>query len=256
MDREVAETLPIEADMLVAGCGTGRQAAYVASRYPDAAITAIDVSEASLDYARRQCATLGIANVRVIKLDLHDVAQLHQRFHAIHCGGVLHHLPDPERGFKILADVLRPGGVMHIMVYNRAQRLMITGARTLISDLMQEAVNDELLRRVRWRFLQQPENTLGSYVIASRDFATLAGTHDLLLHRHEDPFDVTRIEHALDQAGLRMLSFGFPSPAVAARYDAKFPDDPKHHNTKSWIRFARNDPSVRTGNHRFWCCKN
>ncbi|HEY1982272.1 MAG TPA: class I SAM-dependent methyltransferase, partial [Xanthobacteraceae bacterium] len=96
MDPELAKGLPVKANMLIAGCGTGRQAASVALRYPDAEITALDISEASLTYARRQCAALGIGNVRFLKLDLYDVADLKQRFHAIHSAGVLHHLSDPE----------------------------------------------------------------------------------------------------------------------------------------------------------------
>jgi 2-polyprenyl-3-methyl-5-hydroxy-6-metoxy-1,4-benzoquinol methylase len=255
MDPALAKALPVEADMLIAGCGTGRQAASVALHYPDARVTAIDVSEASLDYARRQCADFGIGNVRFVRLDLHDVAELNQRFHAIHCAGVLHHLPNPEQGFKLLADVLHPGGVMHIMVYNRHQRLMIAGARFfLISDLLQEPIDDELLRKVRQRFLEQPGHPAASYAIRSRDFATLAGTHDLLLHRHEEGFDIDRIKHALDYAGLRMLSFDMPTPAIAARYDAMFPDDPKHRDLKSWSRFEQSDPSIAQRHYRFWCC--
>jgi len=255
MDPELAKALPVEANMLIAGCGTGRQAASVALHYPDATVTAIDVSKTSLNYARRQCAALGIANVRFIKLDLHNVAALNQRFHAIHCTGVLHHLPDPERGLKILADVLHPGGVMHIMVYNRHQRLMINGARAfLISDLLQEPVSDDLLRRVRQRFLERPENPAAVYVVRSRDFATLAGAHDLLLHRHEDPFDIKRIERALDRVGMRLLSFDMPLPPVAARYDGMFPNDPKHVDIKSWARFELSDPSTFPGHYRFWCC--
>ena len=52
MDPALAKALPVEANMLIAGCGTGRQAAGVALLYPDATVTAIDVSEVSLDYAR------------------------------------------------------------------------------------------------------------------------------------------------------------------------------------------------------------
>ena len=149
MDSDLAKLLPVKANVLIAGCGTGRQPASFALCYPDASVTAIDVSEASLDYARRQCATLGVPDLRFVKLDLHDVADLNQRFHAIACGGVLHHLSDPERGLKLLADVLEPGGVMRIMVYNRYERLMVRGARAfLISDLLQEPVTDDLLRRV------------------------------------------------------------------------------------------------------------
>jgi ubiquinone/menaquinone biosynthesis C-methylase UbiE len=255
MDAELAKALPVEADMLIAGCGTGRQAASVALRYPDARVTAIDVSEASLDYARQQCANFGIGNVRFVRLDLHDVAELNQRFHAIHCAGVLHHLPDPEQGFKLLAEVLHPGGVMHVMIYNRHQRLMVIGSRSfVINDLLQEQITDDLLRRVRQRFLEQPGHPAASYVIRSRDFATLAGTHDLLLHRHEEGFDIARIEHALAHARLRMLSFDMPTPAIATRYDAMFPDDPQHRDLRSWSRFERCDPSIAQRHYRFWCC--
>jgi 2-polyprenyl-3-methyl-5-hydroxy-6-metoxy-1,4-benzoquinol methylase len=254
IDNESGEMLPIEANMLIAGCGTGRQAAAIALDYPDATITAIDLSQASLDYAQRQCAALGIVNVRFIKLDLHDVAALNQRFHAIHCTGVLHHLPDPERGLKILADVLHPGGVMRIMVYNRHRRLMMNGARAfVISDLLKEPICDDLLRQVRRRFLEQPKNPAAAYVMCSRDFSTLAGTHDLLLHRHEDPFDIQRIENALTHARLRMLSFDMPSPAITARYDAMFPNDPKHRDFESWARFELIDRDACEHHFSFWC---
>jgi SAM-dependent methyltransferase len=254
MDPELGKRLPVEADMLITGCGTGRQAAGVALRYPDAKVTAIDVSEASLDYARRQCAKLGIANVRFIKLDLHDVADLGQRFHAVHSAGVLHHLPDPERGLKLLAGVLHPGGVMHIMVYNRYQRLLVIGARKfLIDDLLQQPVSDDLLRRVRQRFLALPEHPAASYVLRVRDFATLAGTYDLLLHRHEDPFDLARVERALDRAGLRLLSFDMASPAMEARYDAMHPGDPARRDFKSLARFESSEPAMLQRHYRFWC---
>jgi ubiquinone/menaquinone biosynthesis C-methylase UbiE len=252
MDPDAAKALPVEANMLIAGCGTGREAASVALRYPDATVTAIDVSEASLDYARRQCTALKISNVHFLKLDLHDVARLNQRFHAVYCGGVLHHLPDPERGLNFLVDVLQPGGVMHIMVYSRLSRLRITGARTLIKDLLQQPVSDDLLRQVRQRFLQRPEHPLAAHVMRSRDFATLAGTYDLLLHRHEDPFDITRIKCALDRLGLRLLSFQLPTRAAAARYDAMFPHDPRHQDIKSWACFERSEIG---GNYEFWCCQ-
>jgi hypothetical protein len=155
---------------------------------------------------------------------------------------------------KILADVLHPGGVMRIMVYNRHRRLMMNGARAfVISDLLQEPISDDLLRQVRRRFLEQPKNPAAVYVMYSRDFSMLAGTHDLLLHRHEDPFDIQRIENALTHARLRMLSFDMPSPAVAARYNAMFPNDPKHRDFESWARFELIDPDACEHHFSFWC---
>lgn len=253
-DPSLADALPVKAHILVAGCGTGRQAAYVAQRYPDATITAIDISEASLDYAKRQCGALGIENIRFLQLDLHDVAGLDRRFHSIHCGGVLHHLPSPERGFALLSEVLHESGVMQVMVYNRTQRLVIAAAQTLLGDLTRRPITDDLLRDVRSVILQNADHSAANHIIKIRDFATLAGACDLLLHRHEDPFDVTRIERALNGAGLRIVSFDM-LPPVAARYDAMFPEDPKHQNSNSWARFVRVDPTAMLNHFTFWCCK-
>jgi SAM-dependent methyltransferase len=255
MDPHAAQDLPVDANMLIAGCGTGKQAASVASEYPDATVTAIDVSEASLDYARRQCAALGIEGVQFRRLDLYDVAHLGQRFEAIHCAGVLHHLPDPERGLGALTDVLRPGGIMSIMVYSRFARLQIAGARTFIHDLAQQPVTDDLLREVRRRFLERLEHPLTASIMRSRDFATLAGTYDLLLHRHEDSFDIPRIERALERFGLRLLSFQLPHPPATARYDSMFPGDPKHRDINSWHAFEMRYPRMFGSMYNFWCRK-
>jgi 2-polyprenyl-3-methyl-5-hydroxy-6-metoxy-1,4-benzoquinol methylase len=253
MNTELANAMPIEAKILIAGCGTGYQAADIAIHYPDTAVTAIDLSEASLDYAQRQCLLLGVTNVNFIKLDLHNVDVLDRHFHAIYCAGVLHHLPRPELGLKALAGVLEPGGVMNIMVYNRIERLMVAGARTLIGDLLKDGKeDDDLVRRVRGRFLEHPEHPIAAYVLRCSDFATLVGTRDLLLHPHVDPFDVPRIKRAVEDAGMTLLSFSLPSPPANARYDAMFPGDPKHQDFGSWARFEH---SEITSNYQFWCYK-
>src|SRR5262249_53614743 len=110
IDPDGGSELPVDAQILIAGCGTGREAASVALRYPDAEIAAIDLSEASLRYARQQCEALGIGNIDFHRLDLHRVSELGKRFHAIAAAGVLHHLPDPEKGWESLAGVLQPRG--------------------------------------------------------------------------------------------------------------------------------------------------
>jgi ubiquinone/menaquinone biosynthesis C-methylase UbiE len=116
LDPEGPNNFPTDAKILNAGCGTGRETAVIALKYPEATITAIDVSEPSLHYARTRCSALGIRQIKFLKLDLHNIAELNQKFDAIFCSGVLHHLPNPERGLNVLTSVLRPGGVMNIMV--------------------------------------------------------------------------------------------------------------------------------------------
>jgi 2-polyprenyl-3-methyl-5-hydroxy-6-metoxy-1,4-benzoquinol methylase len=255
LDPDGPDSFPVEATVLIAGCGTGKQAAGIAVRYPDAVITAIDVSESSLRFARLQCSALGLRNVRFLKLDLHDVAELKERFDAIFCSGVLHHLHNPEGGLAALTAVLQPSGIMRIMVYSRIARLWVAAARTLISDLVAEQPSDDLLRRIRQRVMEHPNSWKAKFLMSWPDFSTISGTYDLLLHPHEDPFDIQRISHVLDRLGLRLLAFQLPTPYALARYGEAFPDDPMHRNVSYWAMYERNDPTVFFGMYDFWCRK-
>src|SRR5206468_1252730 len=49
--------------ILVAGCGTGRDVAMLAAVFPDAQITAIDLSRTSLAYAAMKAREYGFTNV-------------------------------------------------------------------------------------------------------------------------------------------------------------------------------------------------
>ena len=253
LDPSGPSNFPIKANLLIAGCGTGKEAASVAVRYRDAVVTAIDVSESSLRFAKRQCSTLGLNNIRFLKLDLHDVSKLKERFDAIFCSGVLHHLPDPESGLKALGTVLQPAGVMRIMVYSRTARLWLTAARTLIHDLAAEPPSDDLLRRIRQGVMGQNNCWRANFLMSWPDFSTLPGTYDLLLHSHEDPFDISRISQVLHRLGLRLLSFQLPTPYARACYRKKFPDDPMQRNAKYLASFERDNPTVFFGMYDFWC---
>ena len=66
-----------------------------------------------------------------------------------------------------------------------------------------------------------------------------------MLHRHEDPFDIPRINRALNQLGLRLLCFVLPTPDATARYNKQFPDDLLHRDVKSWLQFEKSEPYVR-----------
>jgi SAM-dependent methyltransferase len=255
LDPDGPDSIPDNASILVAGCGTGREAATLALTYPQARVTAIDISEASLDYARRQCALVGAPHIRFLRLDLHHCAQIGERFDAVHCSGVLHHLPDPEAGWGALADVLRPGGAMKIMLYSRIARFLVTAARSLIGDLANEPVTDDLLRRVRQRLLERPDHAAAKPLMETTDFSTLVGTYDLLLHSHEDPFDLPRIGRALDRFGLRLIAFLLPSADAVARYDAQFPHDPRHRDLAAWARFEKSELPRYAGLYTFMCRK-
>jgi len=242
-------TAPAHPEILVVGCGTGHQAARWARRSPDGQVTAIDLSAASLRYAADRCRDL--PNIRFEQRDLHEVAGLGRRFDLIACTGVLHHLPAPEAGWAALVHVLKPGGVMHIALYSKLARMLVASARHRIDDLIHRPVDDDLLREVRARLIADPPHD----ITASPDFYDLGGVHDLLLHAHEDAFDIPRIRTAMEHLGLELLRFDLPSAAAREWYREEYPDDPRQRDYASWAATERRNPRIFSAMYRFWCVK-
>ncbi|HEY0106808.1 MAG TPA: class I SAM-dependent methyltransferase [Rhizomicrobium sp.] len=248
LDPDGPRGAPLKAEILVAGCGTGREAAIWARQCPDAHITAIDISEASLRYGTERCAAAGLRNITFRALDLHDAVSLETRFDAIICSGVLHHLPDPEAGWEALLPALKPGGVMRVMVYSAVARLRIRAAQTLIADLAAQPVDADLLRAARRRLIEKAPGL----VAGSPDFYTLASVFDLLLHRHEDAFDVPRIARAIEKLGLVFLGYGLPPRRRAAQFRAGAPIGKLYRDIAAWSRLERDDPFLFSQMYDFW----
>src|SRR4051794_9537576 len=102
--------------ILVVGCGTS-QAAKHALRWPNAHVTGIDVSNASIEATAKLKRKHSIHNLQLRQLPLEAVADLGHTFDQIVCTGVLHHLTDPLLGLCALRDVLEPNGAINLMVY-------------------------------------------------------------------------------------------------------------------------------------------
>lgn len=243
------QDMPEHAAILVAGCGTGHEPVLWARRFPGAQITAIDLSAASLAYARARAAEAGVTNVTFEQRDLHDAGGLGQQFDIVLSSGVLHHLADPEAGWAAIAGVLRPGGVMRVQLYSKAARAALQPALDRIADLTRQPMSDDLLRTVRQWLGNDPS------VNRSPDFFSLGGVHDLLLHAHEDSFDVPRIRAAIDRLGLELLRFELPTADRRQRYQAEHPADPNFRDAAAWERIERDDPMAFAGMHDFWCLK-
>jgi SAM-dependent methyltransferase len=108
-----------------AGCGIGRHA-YFAARYGARDVIAIDVS-AAVETAYRNIGHL--PNAHVIQADIYSPpfrrAPGQGPFDFIYSIGVLHHLPDPEAGFRSLVGCLRPGGTIFGWVYGYENNALI-----------------------------------------------------------------------------------------------------------------------------------
>lgn len=101
---------------LDAGCGFGRSLYYAASY--GAEVIGMDLSEA-VEAAMEN--TRHLPNVHVIQGDIFRPPLRERSLDFVYSVGVLHHLPDPQRGFLALAGLLAPGAPIFIWVYSRGR---------------------------------------------------------------------------------------------------------------------------------------
>ena len=240
--------------ILIAGCGTGRHALMIATTIPDAAVTAIDISETSLTYARDRASDMGVTNIDFRQLDLLQVASLGSRFDHIECAGVLHHMDNPKAGWRALRDVMALNGTMRIGLYSRHARRGLQKARNVLAPLGVSPGDDAALRRARALILAAPDSADFSVVWKVMDFYSMAGFRDLLFNAHEDLFDLPRISDYLDQLNLRFLGFDPLSAQVRANKAALFPDDPANTGALTiWNEYEKIYPDTFLEMYQFWC---
>ncbi len=105
---------------LVAGGGTGDATIFLAEqlRHTDAHIVHLDMSQASIAIAQARAKIRGLTNISWVHDSLLNLPTLGlQKFDYINCSGVLHHLADPDAGFRALLSVLLENGAIGLMVY-------------------------------------------------------------------------------------------------------------------------------------------
>ena len=249
--KNIAIAPDVAPRILIAGCGTGQHPIESMAGYRDARILAIDLSMASLAYAKRKTLELGIGNIEYRQSDILDLATLPERFDLIEAIGVLHHLEDPLRGWRVLRKLLKPRGLMRIALYSDIARQAVISMREQIAaQAMQPTVPD--MRRCR-RQVRPLLETMGTQSLDySPDFYCVSGCRDLFFHVVEHRFTLPQIAALLDELDLEFLAFQLPTVALAARYLAEFPDDPEMTRLENWHRFELANPWMFQGMYFFW----
>ncbi len=102
-------------DVLEAGCGMGRHAT-IACQYGVKTIVGLDLGNA-VEAAFQN--TRHLAAVCIVQGDIYHPPVKNKAFDAAFSLGVLHHLPDPGRGFRAIAEAVREGGWFQVWVYGR-----------------------------------------------------------------------------------------------------------------------------------------
>lgn len=120
MDRLVGLLEPAsDARILDAGCGSGDHARRLARR--GFLVTGVDISTHILETARAKAASEGLTErCMFVREHLETLPFADGTYDAIHCRGVLMHIPDWERALGELCRVLKPGGRIAILEGNHA----------------------------------------------------------------------------------------------------------------------------------------
>ena len=206
--------------ILDAGCGTGSGTDYLIHLNPEAEVTAIDLSEKALEVAKERCQRSGVIEnhakpVEFFQLKLEEATQLEGEFDFINCVGVLHHLPEPEKGIQALAQKLKPGGILHIFVYAELGRWEISLMQKAIALLQGDKRGDyrDGVKVGREIFANLPEN---NRILQQEKKLWSLENHrdesfaDMYVHPQEIDYNVETLFDLIAASGLDFVGFSNP----------------------------------------------
>ena len=252
--REIAVPTAKPLQVLIAGCGTGKHAIDVATRYAGAEVLAVDLSRGALAVGQERARARGLDDLTFAQADILELGALDRRFHLIESVGVLHHLRDPLAGWRVLVDRLESPGLMRLGFYSRHARTAIEAARTWVAAGGYPAT-EAGLRAARQALLALDPSNPERKVTAQLDFYSLSGCRDLLFNVQERSYDLPELAAAISDLGLTFLGFEFADPALPRAYAARFPEDTAMTDLSNWDRFERENPDSFQQMYQFWCAR-
>jgi SAM-dependent methyltransferase len=189
-------------EILVAGCGTSQAAAH-AMREPDAHVTGIDISEASLRHTRDLQRKYDLRNLDLHRLAVEEVGELGRLFDEVVCTGVLHHLSNPDVGLRALRGVLAPDAALRVMVYASYGRAGIYMMQDYCRLLGVRATGEELRDLGDLIGALSNDHPIANVVGRAKDFRRPNALADALLHPLDRAYTVPQLYAWLERCGLR-----------------------------------------------------
>jgi SAM-dependent methyltransferase len=237
-------------DILIAGCGTGHHSIMFAKSFPNARIFAVDLSMPSLCYAKKKSRELGVDNIEYAQADILELGDLNKRFDIISSSGVLHHLADPEQGWRNLLSLLQPDGCMHIGLYSELARRNIVTAQRWVRE-RGFTPSRESIRVARQELIAaMPVNPALEDVSRFNDFYSISGSRDLLFHSNELRYTIPMIREFLGKHDLEFLGFSVGSETVnefATQFSKQHESD-----LNIWERYENQNPDAFKAMYEFW----
>ena len=153
------------------------------------------INDGDTSYAKLKTVESGITKIEYMQADMLDLEMLNRQFDIVESVGVLHHMVDPVKGWRVISNCLKPSGLMRLGLYSSAARQSVTKARALIKELGIGSSSSEILK-FRYEILNS-SSELGTELrdfVGWTDFFTTSEIRDLLFHVQEHQFNLIEIK--------------------------------------------------------------
>ena len=176
---------------------------------------------------------------------------MEQKFDIIESVGVLHHMDEPMTGWRILTNLLKPGGLMMIGLYSELARQNIVEVRKKIT-LLRQGTSATEIREFR-RSLAESNDENHQLLTKSIDFFSLSTLRDLIFHVQEHRFTFPQIKKCLDELGLKF--FGFTTKDTISNFRKLNGEEADIYDLALWHQYEESNPQTFVGMYQFWCQK-
>lgn len=191
-----------EAKILLLGSGTFEPAVF-GKAHRKSSIVAVDLSRASIRRAKLHCLINGITNVTFQNQAIEDVTG---QFDFINSFGVLHHLREPQLGFRKVRELLKPQGLARIMVYSAIMRRRIFSLRDSFHTLgFHEDLKSAPSLAAKLVGTLPESHPLRAAFVLFRDAKTKSGLIDGFFHAQERAYTALELRQVLEEAGLEIV---------------------------------------------------
>jgi len=202
-------------NVLIAGAGTGDSAIFWAEQLRErenCRVVYLDMSKSSKAIAQERANIRKLDNIQWVTGSLLDAKDLDiGEFDFIECSGVLHHLEDPDAGLTALKQVLKPEGILSIMVYAAYGRTAIYHMQELMRWVNHSETDPHKKVENTKKIINQlpPQHWLlvgQQHVMPFSDLAKDTGIYDLLLHSQDRAYKIHEAYEWLERCDMQMTS--------------------------------------------------
>ena len=154
-------------------------------------------------------------------------------------------------GWRVLTDLLKPGGLMMIGLYSELARQHIVEVRKEIT-LRKVGTSEADIREFR-QSLAESNDENHQQLTKLMDFFSLSMLRDLIFHVQEHRFTLPQIKNCLDE--LRLKFCGFENRNVISNFREFHGEEADIYDLALWHKYEESNPRAFAGMYQFWCQK-